>query len=161
MPDTPFERRLRAALHAPVATDPSARDHIMARVRATDQGGQPEFSARGQRPRPRRSIGGLVLAAGIASIAVVGSPGGVAPAARSIARVAAASAIVHDTVGSALLDTMRLVQQWSGGRGQLALERRYAIVVDMTRFVPAPVTVRLHGDDGRIYSLLHPPRVSD
>lgn len=158
MPDAFLEQRLRAALQAPVTADPLARDRIMMHVREAARSRTP--ASRTLRLRPRHSIAGLALAAGLGSVAALGSLGDLAHAARPVTSRGVVSGPARDTLIGSLLDTMHLVGQWSGG-GSPVMERRYAIAVDMTRFVPDPAALRVRGDDGRVYTLLHSARASD
>jgi hypothetical protein len=105
--ESTFERRLRAALSAPVATDASAKEAIMARVRAAASRpvgfGVHRLSRRGA----RYSIVGLALAAGLGSITTLST---VLPAMRGEAGTVGRPAVIGDTVVGTLHDTLRLVR---------------------------------------------------
>jgi hypothetical protein len=102
-----FERRVAAALHAPVPTSGAARRAIMQRVRAVAPHERPRRRLAGARITTRHSIAGLALAAGIGSITTLSSllprGGGAAPG-------ALASAVIGDSVSATLRDTLRLVR---------------------------------------------------
>src|SRR6476660_9382876 len=106
MSDVEFERRVAAALRAPVPTRADARNLIMARVRSAARAGAsrgpvPSRSARSA----RHSVMGLALAASIGSIAMLGSvvPRGARPGAER-------SGVIGDSVVATLRDTLRLVR---------------------------------------------------
>ena len=190
MSDPEFERRLSAALHAPVASSRGAGAAIMARVRSVPAAERPVRRARGGASAARHSIAGLLLAAGIGSIGTVASlrpalPGDGAPAAQ----------VIGDSVSATLRDTVRLVRLmftdatarrvaavgdfngWDASRtpmrrsadgarwtATIALRdgaQRYAFVVDNTRWTLDPSAPHVRGDDGRVVSLLHVARRSN
>lgn len=107
MSDVEFERRVSAALRAPVPSERRVREAIMERVRAAAVRGMP---SRRDAHRPgrgtRQSLIGLALAAGIGSIttisALVPTHGRVPAEARS--------GVIGDSVVATLRDTLRLVR---------------------------------------------------
>jgi len=190
MSDVEFERRVAAALRAPVPTRAEARNLIMARVRRAARAG----ASRGPVPlrsarSARHSVMGLALAASIGSIAMLGSvvPRGTRPGAER-------SGVIGDSVVATLRDTLRLVRlifddpgarqvavvgdfnQWAPSATPLRQDaasrrwsavvalhdgdHRYAFVVDGTRWVPDPATTPVR-DGGRLVSLLHVVRASN
>jgi hypothetical protein len=106
--DVQFERRVSTALRAPVATSERSREAIMERVRRAAADGMPRRSSFG-RPfgSARHSLVGIALAAGIGSITTLSA---LFPADRGVARRAAASIVIGDTVVATLRDTLRLVR---------------------------------------------------
>ena len=150
MSDLEFERRVAAALHAPVAVSDGARERIMHRVRE---------SARmdNLRRRPtslatrstRHSIVGLAMAASIGSVAMLSA---IAP--HPAASHSDRSATLGDSVMGTLRDTLRLMRLMQEG------ERRYAFVADGARWGPDPVTTPVRSDD-RLGSLLRVARNSN
>jgi hypothetical protein len=189
MSDVEFERRVAAALRAPVAVRAEAREIIMTRVRTAAR------TARPRRRTPmapswsaRHSIVGLAMAASIGSIAMLGR---LAP--RDARARGEQSGVIGDSV-AALRDTLRLVRlifddpgarrvavvgdfngwapsatplyraasspRWSVVVALRDGDHRYAFVVDGTRWVPDPSTVTVRDRD-RLVSLLHVARASN
>jgi hypothetical protein len=141
--DLEFERRVSAALHAPVATDVNAKRAIMARVRAAAAMGMPV--RRGPRRAPRRgarySLVGLALAAGIGSVTTLSSLIRASPGAGS----AAVSGVIGDTVVSTLRDTLRLVRLMFDDTGA----RRVAVVGDFNGWRAGETPLRREPGTGR------------
>jgi hypothetical protein len=105
--DPEFERRVSAALHAPVPVGARARQAIMERVRAVPLNERPVRRSRPPRTLAvRHSIVGLALAAGIGSIGTLPSM----RAGRGAGAGASATAVIGDTVSATLRDTARLVR---------------------------------------------------
>ncbi|MEO7455905.1 MAG: hypothetical protein ABIY52_06560 [Gemmatimonadaceae bacterium] len=107
MSDLEFERRLQAALRAPVPTSGRARQAIMDGVRRAAREGAPQ---RGLFPIggrfARHSLIGLAMAAGIGSITTLSA---IAPA-PPVAAGAISSTIIGDSVVDRVRDTLRLVR---------------------------------------------------
>ncbi|MES2178543.1 MAG: hypothetical protein V4550_11845 [Gemmatimonadota bacterium] len=109
MSDLEFERRIAAALRAPVPTSQRAKAAIMDRIRTA--------ASDGVRSRPltfpvgrttRHSIIGLALAAGIGSITTLS---GIESAARQTRDVGVVtSVVIGDSVVDRVRDTLRLVR---------------------------------------------------
>jgi hypothetical protein len=122
--DVEFERRVSAALHTPVPTDARAKHAIMERVREIVADGRP--ARRDLRLVPHRtmrhSLVGLALAAGIGSITTLSSLLPPPPVSGS----SDGTAVIGDTVVSALRDTLRLVRLMFDDPGA----RRVAVVGD-------------------------------
>ena len=108
MSDTEFERRLRAALHAPVPTNARAKQSIMEGVRRAAREGFPD---RGLLPSGGRSVRhsliGLAMAAGIGSITTLSA---LTPAAAPAADGRVSSVVIGDSVADRVRDTLRLVR---------------------------------------------------
>lgn len=190
MSDAEFERRIAAALRAPVTTRAVARDLIMQRVRDAARTGAPRRRVHLAPSRAsRHSVVGLALAASIGSIAVFGSldSHGARPGVGD-------SGVIGDSVVATLRDTLRLVKlifddpaarrvavvgdfnHWAPSATPLSREpssgrwsalvplrdgdHRYAFVVDGARWVPDPSTTPIR-DGGRLVSLLHVARASN
>src|SRR2546423_2726812 len=106
--DVEFERRVSAALHTPVPTEARAKHAIMQRVREIAADGS--SARRDLRLVPRRtmrySLVGLALAAGIGSIT---TPSSLLPPS-PVSGSSDGTAVIGDTVVSALRDTLRLVR---------------------------------------------------
>ncbi len=124
MPDLDFERRVAAAIRAPVSIDEHAKARVMERVRAAASTARPRRPD-GARPfgAARHSIVGLALAAGIGSVTTLSvlMPGSGTDAAR-----AASATVIGDSVVSTLRDTLRLVRLIFHDDGA----RRVAVVGD-------------------------------
>jgi len=150
MSDLDFERRVAAALHAPVAASDGARERIMHRVRESVRAGNLH-----RRPTPlatrstRHSIVGLAMAASIGSVAMLST---IAP--HPAAGRGTRSAALGDSVMGTLRDTLRLMRFMQEG------ERRYEFVADGARWAPDPVTFPRRSDD-RLGSLLRVARDSN
>jgi hypothetical protein len=190
MSDAEFERRIIAALRAPVAERADARSLIMQRVRAAARAGGPRRSVPPRSaPSARQSMVGLALAASIGSIAMLG---GLAP--RSERSGAERSGVIGDSVVATLRDTLRLVRlifddpearrvavvgdfngwtpsatplhrdaatrRWSAVIALHDGDHRYAFVVDGARWVPDPSVIPVRDGD-RLVSLLHVVRASN
>lgn len=139
MSDVELERRITAALHAPVSVGTGARERIMRRVRDSARSGGPRRRTMLGAPQStRHSIVGLAMAASVGSLAVLA---GVTPHAPSLG--GAHSAIIGDSITGALRDTLLLMRLIHDG------EHRYAFVVDGARwapdrtFAPAPLDDRV------------------
>lgn len=104
-----FERRVEAALRAPVSGDDDrARDAVMASVRrAASEGHAPRRFGAPWRSGARHSIIGLAFAAGIGGITTLSA---LVPAARRDVASGVSSVVLGDTVVSTLRDTLRLVR---------------------------------------------------
>lgn len=107
MSEAELERRVAAALHAPVSASVRAREAIMDRVRAVAPHERPRRRSRGPRITTRHSIAGLAAAAGIGSITTLSA---LYPPARATAPAVLASAVIGDSVSATLRDTLRLVR---------------------------------------------------
>jgi hypothetical protein len=120
--DVEFERRVSAALHAPVPTEGRAKHAIMERVRKVAADGMPARHDLRLAPRraTRHSLVGLALAAGIGSITTLSS---LLPPSRGVGSNQG-TAVIGDTVVSALRDTLRLVRLMFDDPGA----RRVAVV---------------------------------
>lgn len=105
-----LERRVSAALHAPVPTDVRAREEIMARVRLAASEGMPVRARPGGRRSARHSIMGLALAAGIGSITTMAALVPPSGGASVSGTAAVATAVIGDSVAATLRDTLRLVR---------------------------------------------------
>ncbi len=109
MSDIEFERRLQAALRAPVPTSARAKQSIMEGVRRAAREGLPQrglFQPGGR--GVRHSLIGLAMAAGIGSITTLSA---LAPAAPPVvAEGAVTSAVIGDSVVDRVRDTLRLVR---------------------------------------------------
>lgn len=190
MSDAEFERRIAAALRAPVPSRADGRETIMRRVRESAGTGGPRrrvhvFASRSG----RHSIVGLAMAASIGSIAMFGSVGS-----RDARPGAERSGVIGDSVVATLRDTLRLVRLifdepgarqvavvgdfngWSPSATPLSRQsssrrwsavvalhdgdHRYAFVVDGARWVPDPSVTPVR-DGGRLVSLLHVARASN
>lgn len=104
-----LERRLAAALHAPATTSPGARRAIMDRVRALPAHERPVRRARALPGRVvRHSVVGVALAAGIGSMGTLSTL--LARAGGAGHPGLAATAVIGDSVGARLRDTLRLVR---------------------------------------------------
>jgi hypothetical protein len=106
--DLEFERRVAAALRAPVATDARAKSAVMDRVRAASAADAPRrHDAVPFAPRNTRySIVGLALAAGVGSITTLTA---LAPVAQRT-HDATGPHVIGDSVVATLRDTLRLVR---------------------------------------------------
>ena len=107
MSDVEFERRLEAALRAPVSTNGRAKQAIMEGVRRSAREGRAQralFPIGGR--FARHSIIGLAMAAGIGSITTLSA---IAPA-PPIAAGAVTSTVIGDSVVDRVRDTLRLVR---------------------------------------------------
>ena len=156
MSDVEFERRLSAALRRDLPADARAKARIMERVRESaldlPRHPMPAFG-RGA----RHSIVGLALAAGIGSVTTLSA---LLPA--TGARDGTPTAVIGDTVVGTLRDTLRLVRlMFVDPAARQMIESRYAVAVDVTRWVPDPAAERVQADDGRVYSLLHVARTTN
>jgi hypothetical protein len=187
--DDEVDRRLAAALAAPVRSRPAARAAIMGRIRAIPAREHPT------RHRPianwsrRHALVGAMLAAGIGSVAALPLLTPTAPD-RLLASV-----VIGDSVTATLRDTLRLVRlffdapaarrvavvgDFNGWRREvmplhrdpathrwtttLALHdgrHRYAFVVDGTRWAIDPRAPRAPHDDGRLASFLTVARATN
>jgi 1,4-alpha-glucan branching enzyme len=107
MSDPEFERRVAAAMRAPVSASSRAREAIMDRGRAVAPHERPRRRSAGPRITTRYSVAGLAAAAGIGSITTLSA---LYPQARATAPAALASAVIGDSVSSTLRDTLRLVR---------------------------------------------------
>jgi len=149
MPDFDFERRVAAALHAPVTSSEGARERIMARVR---QAALADGYRRGRRSptarSARHSIVGLAMAASIGSVAVLSA---VTP---HPALDDGQSSVIGDSLESRLRDTLRLIRLMRDA------DHRYAFVVDGARWAPDPATTPVRAGD-RLVSLLRATRDSN
>ena len=150
MSDVELERRVAAALQAPVAVSDGARERIMHRIREAARAGGPRRRSRPLAPRSaRHSIVGLAMAASIGSVAVLSAITPPPPA-----DAGERSGAIDDSMAAALRDTLRLV------RLIRADDRRYAFVVDGARWTPDPSTVPVRAGD-RLVSLLRVARDSN
>lgn len=150
MSDPDFERRVAAALHAPVAASENARERIMNRVRESARTGNPRRRPTPLAPRStRHSIVGLAMAASIGSVAMLST---IAPH-PAAGRGSGASALGDSVIGT-LRDTLRLMRFMQEG------ERRYAFVADGARRAPDPVMTPVRSND-RLGSLLRVARDSN
>lgn len=126
MSDLELERRIAAALHAPVALGDGARDRIMRRVResALASGPRRRLSPLSMRAA-RHSIVGLAMAASVGSVAVLST---VAP--HPVSRDGERSIAISDSIAGTLRDTLLLMRLIRDG------EHRYAFAVDGARWAP-------------------------
>ena len=108
MSEAEFERRVGAALRAPVPTDARAKHAIMEGVRRVAREGMPHRFPIVSGRSARHSIIGIALAAGIGSITTLSALVPVEPSAREAGVVT--SAVIGDSVVDRLRDTMRLVR---------------------------------------------------
>ena len=190
MSEVEFERRVAAALRAPVAMRDDARERIMHRIRDVARAGAPRRRALPIAPRSaRHSLVGLAMAASIGSVAVLSvvvPRGGAAGVERT--------GVIGDSVVATLRDTLRLVRlifddpgarrvavvgdfndwqasatplrrdasstRWSAVVALRDGDHRYAFVVDGARWVPDPAVTPVR-DAGRLVSLLHVARASN
>ena len=108
MVDDDFEHRVAEALRAPTPASVDARRRIMDRVRRLDAGSRPRpariFPRSGN---VRTSLIGAALAAGMGSLGVLPSLVHGGRVGQPAARV---SAVIGDSVGATLRDTIRLVR---------------------------------------------------
>ena len=149
MSDVELERRVAAALRAPVAGSEGARDGIMRRVRDAARSGSPRRRALPLSPfSARNSIIGLAMAASIGSVAVLSA---VTPHQMAGGD---GSGVIDDSVVASLRDTLRLM------RLIRADDHRYAFVVDGARWAPDPASAPVRADD-RFVSLLRVARDSN
>lgn len=190
MSDMDFERRVAAALRAPVPARAESRALIMQRVRAAARNGGPRRHGPSLPSRSaRHSIVGLAMAASVGSIAILGSV--TSHAARAGGE---RSGVIGDSVVATLRDTLRLVRlifddpgarqvavvgdfngwaptatplrreapshRWSAVIAMRDGDHRYAFVVDGARWAPDPSTVPVR-DSGRLVSLLHVAKASN
>lgn len=142
MSDTEFERRVAAAMRAPVATSEGARARVMDRVRAAASVSMPRRAPRfGPFGAARHSLVGLALAAGIGSVTTLSAvlPAGGAGAARE-----ATSIVIGDSLVSTLRDTLRLVRLIFDDRGA----RSVAVVGDFDGW-SAATPLRREGTSAR------------
>ena len=103
-----FERRVEAALRAPVHGDASARRAVMDGVRrSASQGQVPRRRIDAWQRSSRHSIIGLAFAAGIGGVTALSA---LVPAAQRDAAAGVSSVVLGDTVVSTLRDTLRLVR---------------------------------------------------
>ena len=136
MSDVELERRLAAALHAPVAVSDGARDRIMQRVRESARAGGPRRRTLLIAPRSTmHSIVGLAMAASIGSVALFS-----ATTPHAATGTITSSGAIGDSVAGTLRDTLRLMRLLREG------ERRYAFVVDGARWAPDPASTPVRGD---------------
>lgn len=180
MSDSELERRVAAALRAPVG-GVDVRARTMSRIRALPAAERPvRRRASGSGRTVRHSIVGVALAAGIGGIGALPSLMDQPPA---------TTAVIGDSVGATLRDTLRLVRLmfdapgarrvtavgdfngWRADSTPLARDgdtgrwsatialhdglHRYAFVVDGTRWAVDPSAPRGRADDGRLHTLLH------
>jgi hypothetical protein len=126
MSDLELERRIAAALHAPVAMGDGARDRIMRHVRQSARTAGPRRRAVALSARSsRHSIIGLAMAASIGSMAVLST---VTPHRVSIDGERPAA--LGDSIVGTLRDTLLLMRLIQDGN------HRYAFVVDGARWEP-------------------------
>ena len=126
MSDVELERRIAAALRAPVAMGDGVRDRIMRRVRESARAGGPRRRGLALSPHSsRHSIIGLAMAASIGSMAVLSA---VTPHRESVDGERP-SALGDSLVGT-LRDTLLLMRLIQDGN------HRYAFVVDGARWEP-------------------------
>jgi len=150
MSDVDLERRVAAALQAPVAMSDGARDRIMHRVREAARAGGPCRRSRPLAPRSaRHSVVGLAMAASIGSVAMLSA---ITP--HPLADAGEHSGVIDGSVAAALRDTLRLVRLIRDG------DRRYAFVVDGARWTPDPSAAPVRAGD-RLVSLLRVARDSN
>lgn len=143
MSDVELERRVAAALHAPVALSEDARERLMYRVREAARAGGPRRRGRPSTPHSvRSSIVGLAMAASVGSVAVLSA---ITPHPGS--GVGAHSGMLDDSIAATLRDTLRLVRLIRDD------DRRYAFVVDGARWAPDPAAAPVHAGD-RLVSIL-------
>ena len=103
-----FERRVEAALRAPVGGNARSRHEVMERVRQAASNGQaPRRRGDTWHRTSRQSIIGLAFAAGIGGITTLSA---VVPAAQRDMAEGVSSVVLGDTVVSTLRDTLRLVR---------------------------------------------------
>jgi hypothetical protein len=105
-----LERRVSAAMRAPVRSDARARETIMSKVRVAAAEGMPVRALPAGRRPARHSIVGLALAAGVGSITTISA---LVPSSREVAAsgsAAMATAVIGDSVVATLRDTLRLVR---------------------------------------------------
>jgi hypothetical protein len=103
-----FERRIEAALRAPVGSDVRARRDVMERVRrAASDGHTPRRRGEAWHRRSRHSIIGLAFAAGVGGVTTLSA---LMPAAQRTVANGVSSVVLGDTVVSTLRDTLRLVR---------------------------------------------------
>ena len=135
MSDAEFERRVAAAIQAPVSASSRAREAIMDRVRAVAPHERPRRRSAGPRITTRYSIAGLAVAAGIGSVTTLSA---LYPQARAAAPAALASAVIGDSVSSTLRDTLRLVRLIFDD----SAARQVAAVGDFNGWRPAATPMR-------------------
>jgi Carbohydrate-binding module 48 (Isoamylase N-terminal domain) len=107
--DIEFERRLQAALRAPVPASARAKQAIMEGVRTAAREGAPQrnvFHLGGR--AARHSLIGLAMAAGIGSITTMSASTPSAAPMREAAMVS--STVIGDSVVDRVRDTLRLVR---------------------------------------------------
>jgi hypothetical protein len=150
MSDVELERRIAAALHAPVSLRDGARDRIMRRVRESARDAAPRRRALPLSLRsPRHSIIGLAMAASIGSVAVLST---VTPHSASID--GGRQGAIGDSIVGTLRDTLILMRLIHDG------EHRYAFVVDGARWGPDRGTLPVRVGD-RLVPLLRVARDSN
>lgn len=111
MSDMDFERRVAAALSAPVTTNPRARAAIMERVRRdAREGGPPAAFPIHLSRGARHSLIGVALAAGIGSITTITTIAPVAARSSLAAEGAITTMVIGDSVVDRVRDTLRLVR---------------------------------------------------
>jgi len=135
-----FERRVSAALRAPVADDARARERIMQRVRrAAGEGQRPVRRGQSWQRLSRYSIIGLGLAAGLSGVSSLSA---LAPSASRDGGSGASVAILGDTVAATLHDTLRLVRLMFDAPSA----RRVAVVGDFNDWGARPTPLTRDGD---------------
>ena len=150
MSDVELERRVAAALHAPVTVSEGARERVMRRVREAARAGGPRRRVAPLAPRAtRHSLVGLAMAASLGSVAVLS-----AVTTHPASEVGERSGLIGDSVGATLRDTLRLMRLIRDG------DHRYAFVVDGARLAPDPATAPVRAGD-RLVSLLRVARDSN
>lgn len=103
-----FERRVVAALRAPVGGEGRARSEVMERVRrAASDGHLPRRREEPWHRGARQSLIGLAFAAGVGGITTLSA---LVPAAQRDVAGGVSSVVLGDTVVSTLRDTLRLVR---------------------------------------------------
>lgn len=107
MSELDLDRRIAAALRAPVARRPGAREAIMERVRALPADERPRRRGTGASARSvRHSVVGLALAASVGSITALSA---LAPRGDGLP-LGAPAGVIGDSVVATLRDTLRLVR---------------------------------------------------
>ena len=107
MSDIEFERRLEAAMSAPVPTSARARLRIMEGVRRAAREGMPQRGLFTSGRSARHSLIGLAMAAGIGSITTLSA---LTPAVPHAGSGAVTSTVIGDSVVDRVRDTLRLVR---------------------------------------------------
>jgi hypothetical protein len=126
MSDAELERRIAAALHAPVTLGDGARERIMRRVRDSARAERPRRRMPSLSMRPaRHSLVGLAMAASVGSVAVLSA---VTPHGGSLAGTH--TVVSDDSVIGVLRDSLLLIRLVHDG------EYRYAFAVDGARWAP-------------------------